>query len=438
MAKLDYIFSAPGYCRIIPTGEMDNRKNLFPLAGPLIVEGVREVQKDIKHMTGYHEYSLGLLFNAYKEKGFVAPITKYDNFGFSSLYADSGGLQIVTAGSSVTPEIKKEIYNTQSVADFAMCFDEIPCKTIEGVHNTHRSHTSDKEFFPEQKKECAEKTALNIREQIEHLDSLGAKSKVHYIVQGNTVSDMVEWYDDGSKFLDESHYNRIGGVSLADTCMGNGQLESIDMLVSYHILLKKYGKEKIKDHMHLLGVGSVSRLLPMLYLIESGFLPNDMLYSFDSSTFSMGFVGGLFRNKAGGVVRSDSQVEMRKILEMVFDYFNERVFTKIRDDVDKEYVVNHLIDNIRSTSDAINDTSDDMYPFVRAMVPLTNVYSIMAFVKKTKDSIDNMKMDQSPVGMLQYVKDLRDYANWRKEYAKFVQTKRIFRRQSNNIDSFFS
>jgi hypothetical protein len=438
MANLDYIFSAPGYCRIIPSGVMDNQRNLFPLAGPIIADGVKAIQKDIKNMAGHHEYSLGLLFNAYKEKGFVKPILDYDTFGFSSLYADSGGLQIVTAGSSVTPEIKRSIYQTQSVADFAMCFDEIPCRTIEGVQNTHRSRTSDKEFFPEQKKECAEKTAINIKEQIEYLDKIEAKSKVHYIIQGNTVSDMVEWFDDGFKFLDKSHHTRIGGLSMADTCMGNGQLESIDMLVSYHILMKKYGREVIKNHLHLLGVGSVSRLVPLLYMIESGFLPDDILYSFDSSTFSMGYVGGIFRHEDGGIIRSDSQVEMKIILENVFDYFNERVFSKINDNIDKDTLIEHLMVNIRSTSESINDISEELYPYARAMVPLTNVYSILSFVKKTKEYVDEMKLDNSPIGMLQYVHDLKDYSVWKREYSKFVKSKRIFRRQSSNIDSFFS
>jgi hypothetical protein len=431
-----YVFSAPAMLRLMPSvWEKENPEEYSKIVG-MIKEGMQRLRADSSTQIPEIKFGIDLLFNAYSEKEFGGWLRKYDIFGFDKLYADSGGLQIVTAGKKVDDSLKSEIYAIQSQADFAMCFDEIPASTV-GIADTksNRSQTSNKLYHPSRKKETAIKTANNIREQIEILDKFGTETKVHYIVQGNTHQDMYEWFDDGARILTDAHFERVGGVSLADTCMGNGPMESIDMLVAYHRIHKEFGPEKIKKHVHLLGLGSVRRLLPVIYLMNSGMLSRDLTISFDSTTFSMSYFMGRFIDSEGNKIQGDP-VEIRRMFHMIYQYFGD-IYRKYVPDLDEEHFIDYVSREVRSVADTINNARMDIQALVRANITLTNCWQILGFIAQVKKILERAKHDNSPIGMLQFVRDFEDYQEWRREFGRFVPSNRIKREQLVTLDNFF-
>lgn len=434
--NLRFVLSAPGMCRLIPVGDRDRECDLFTQAVDLITKGVDKLQEDCTRIIG-HEFKTDILFNAYTEKGFLKSMKDYDKFGFDKLYADSGGLQIVTRSmKEIDQAQKRKIYEVQSEADYAMCFDEIPVRTVV-QSSSSRTQVGDKIFYPSKIKESSLKTAQNIKEQIEVLDELGSSSKVHYIIQGNRESDMVDWFNIGSSVLDDEHFKSVGGVSLADTCMGNGPLESIEMLSTYSTLVNSFDTDKIKKHLHLLGVGGASRLKPLIYLIQSGFLPNEgYTYSFDSSTMSLSFIQGNFRTENNSLINSNDLQSVRYSMESVFSYY-ENIFRESGIDFDVDEIIDIVMKHIRSVSDLTSNTPDRLYPIIRAFIPLYNSYGIKILVQSLKKQVSSMKFDKTPIGMLQYVKNGDDYKKWFREFSHLVPSKRIYREKEFDLSNFF-
>lgn len=436
--NLRYVFSAPAMLRLMPsTWEKENQEE-YAKTHASICEGLKKIRKDASAYIPGVSFGIDLLFNAFTEREFGNWLTEKDLFGFERLYADSGGLQIVTAGKRVDDSLKSQIYKTQSKAHYAMCFDEIPVRTV-GVADTksNRSQTSNKLFYPKMKKECAIKTAKNIREQIEAFDSLKAQTKVHYIIQGNTYDDMFEWFSDGISVLDDSHFEYVGGLAIADTCMGNGPLESIDMLVAYHMIRKEFSEKRAKNHLHLLGVGSVQRLLPVIYLLHSGFLDKDLVVSFDSTSFSMSYFLGRFSDENGDQMKKKDHVNMRKYFMKVYEYFEE-IYEKNFPGHDKDKFIEHIVKESRSIADTINNADPDISPLVRANITLSCCWQVLGFIEKIKNVRDNIECDQTPIGMLKYVKNLEDYEHWKKDFSRFIKSNRIQREHSFSIDNFFT
>ena len=437
MSDLRYVFSAPAMLRLNKSTWETANSDEFAQVKAMTIEGMQRLRADIKHKVHGSDFGIDILFNAYTEKDMGERISENDNFGFEKLYADSGGLQIVTAGKSVDDSLKANIYGIQSHADFAMCFDEIPCGNKAGMivdSKSNRSNTGNKVYFPGRKTETATKTANNIREQIETLDKFGTNTVVHYIIQGNTYEDMVEWFDDGTKVLTEDHFKRVGGLALADTCMGNGPLESIDMLVAYHLIHKQFGVERIKTHVHLLGLGSVRRLLPVLYLMKSGFLPNDLTISFDSTTFSMSYFMGRFTGSNGQKVQQ-GEANYKAMFHDVYKYFGD-IYHKYVPACEEGVFVDHVVKEIRSLADSINNAHDVIAPVVRANITLTLCWQILGFIENINKAIDHSKHDNSPMGRLQHVKNMDDYMEWKAQFGNRVASSRITR-EGATLDAFW-
>lgn len=435
--KLNYVFSAPAMLRMNKsTWEVENPERWAHVKS-ITEEGIHRLRQEVLTSIPGHEFALELLFNAYTEKDMGERIKRLDNFGFENLYADSGGLQIVTAGKKVDDSMKADIYRTQSHAKHAFCFDEIPCGNIEGLGSdskSNRSNTENKIYYEDRKHVCATKTAHNIREQIETLDSIGATTGVQYIVQGNNYQDMFDWFDDGSKVLTPDHFNRVSGIALADTCIGNGPMESIEMLVAYHLIRKEFGAPCTKNHIHLLGLGSVRRLLPVLYLMNSGLLPQDLTVSFDSTTFSMSYFMGRFMASDGRKVEKDAAA-YRQMFHEVWQYFGD-IYTKHVPECNEQQFVEHVTAEIRSLAGAINNSHADIEPVVRANITLTNCWQVLGFIKRINKCLEFAKHDNSPMGMLQEVDTFDKFLKWKGKYGHYIASKRI-KREGKDLMSWF-
>ena len=291
---LEYVISACGMMGVFstPIFETEARTAMFKR----ILLGMMQTMKESLYSNCSSTRPIvSALYNGYTEKQHVECFEKLDNLGAHSIYADSGGLQIVTAGKSVTTEIKAEIYKQQAYADYAMCFDVIPLTSIAVTRTRNeRSNVGNKVFNQDEHSAAGVATGQNIKAQTTYFRSIGAKTKVIMIIQGNTPEDMVDYFNQIASQLEPEDYDNIGGMAVADTCMGNGERESIDMLKGARAITK-ICHPNVNRHLHILGVGSLSRLRPILYLINSGYLDSFERVSYDSSSHTSCFDYGLLK-----------------------------------------------------------------------------------------------------------------------------------------------
>ena len=280
---LDYVISASSRLRLYDSRILERYKDEVI---PRVVECMNFTRRHLKENCKYTDPTISVLYNGFIENEYPKYYKKLNNLGCDYIYADSGGLQIVTLGKTVTPEIKQKIYGYQEYADFAMCFDEIPLERVTKNRNSvERVVTDNKLFNTDRLEESAKLTGQNIRQQIEHFQTVGAKTKVMLIAQGNCAEDMVEFFNGIMSQLLPKHLDSVAGLAVADTCMGNGPAESVEMLKAAR-LIGKVAPEQVTNQLHFLGVGSINRMRPIVYLLRSGYLNSYRHISYDSSTIS--------------------------------------------------------------------------------------------------------------------------------------------------------
>lgn len=265
------------------------------------------LKKECSEIIG-HPFAISALYNAFTEPGCRDFFLNGDKLGFDFLYADSGGLQMVTRGMSVTEEEKIKIYQQQKGADFAFCFDELPAVAVAV---NARSNANAKVYQPQRLQECAIATAHNINNQVECLQD--STTKAFYIVQSNDFDSAMKWVSYGMPLI--KHPEKLAGFSMAWASLGNGLLEAVETMISFAAIHQKFGQY---DRMHLLGVGSISRMVPVLPFMVNGMLPDDITISFDSASLSGGWIYGRLLT-ADGFVSYDTLPKAEKHLTPIIE-----------------------------------------------------------------------------------------------------------------------
>lgn len=266
---------------------------------------------------GHHH---SFLYNAYTEKQIGKMFNDHYKDSLYLIHADSGGLQVVTRGEEITPDLKRLVYSHQGeFSDIAMSFDEIPLTTIGKSAITDLDNRFfDYDIFHS----CAEHSAKNIAEQIEFFRENGSQAKPLLIAHGNNVDDFCRWVDICLEYIPDDLHSHIGGLSLAGTALGAGMAEIVERLFSFSMI---EAPENMKKNLHLLGVGSIARMTPCSALVLSG-LFKDVHISYDSTTHSAGVTRGTRTTYKGNVLqygRNDNValMEFRKDIEGYFPGF---------------------------------------------------------------------------------------------------------------------
>lgn len=297
-STFEYVMSAPLF------GIFPNRVLSKLPQKPLVKEVLNSyawiLDKEVSKVKNYNPL-VSVLYNGFTETNQIRNFEYYELKKLTNIYADSGGLQIVTRGMTVTDEIKQKIYKDQTFADYAMCFDVISLSsTSKGRTKNERAMVDNKRFGRDDHKEAAIATGKNIKEQIESFKRQEAKTKVIIIVQGNNKEDMLMFFNEIERQLDADDYNFIGGFAVADTCIGNGQIESVEMLRAARAISER-AHPAIGQHFHLLGIGSILRMVPVVFLKKSGYLDKINYISYDSSTHTSSFSFGTARLNGSSV-----------------------------------------------------------------------------------------------------------------------------------------
>ena len=94
-------------------------------------------------LNNQHEHKISLLYNAFTEKRTGPRLKEHYAKHLHTIHADSGGLQMITLGKTITDELKEDVYANQALnSDVAMCFDLIPVvvlseRTTTGIRSKH-------------------------------------------------------------------------------------------------------------------------------------------------------------------------------------------------------------------------------------------------------------------------------------------------------------
>lgn len=400
--QLDYVISAVGMMGVFTP---DHEAFWYPEYKKATLSLMESLNKRIAETCHNTKPLVSTLFNAYTEKNHVDEFKRLENLGSASVYADSGGLQIVTAGKKITDDIKNQIYATQTYADYAMCFDVIPLSSISLTRTRNeRSNVGNKIFHSVNHQQSAFATGDNVKSQASFFRQVGAKTKVIIIVQGNDVDDMVEYFKNITTRLDDADYENIGGLAIADTCMGNGELESIKMLIAAK-KISEICHPNIKKHLHVLGVGSIYRMRPILYLLKSGYLSAFERVSYDSSSHTSTFQYGLL--KVNGTCTSIGETKTPKV-----DKHFRNVYTLFNDTFSQYVTEDKFISNI------FDDAEDWKYSTIKNRVIETSdpdiiIPSLLCNAAHTYFQIHNFITNLDKV-MLDEYNDGKSKGSWAK------------------------
>tara|TARA_B100002019_G_scaffold54947_2_gene47075 strand:- start:23151 stop:24416 length:1266 start_codon:yes stop_codon:yes gene_type:complete len=276
--KLEYVVSGTSYMRL-SNPQIANDETNSGIVRTLIEKLVQD-----KH---HHKFSM--LYNGHTESGFGERFKSYRE-SIHQVHVDSGGLQVVTQGLDLTDELKEKVYRNQAqFGDIGMCFDEIP--VILTGERSERNDVKQRFFDFENYEEMARATGRNIKRQLEIFDEEESNCKPFIILQGNCVDTYLRWYECLLSEIPEQWHDRLGGIAMGAAGLGTGPLEDVKRAFIASEIEKVWTQDKM--HLHVLGVGSIRRMLPYLVFTQNG-LYKDVDISYDSTTHSRAVETGLF------------------------------------------------------------------------------------------------------------------------------------------------
>lgn len=416
MNKIEYIASGTSYLRLnAPRNQQQDDHREF------LNSAMASVSQKTNH-------DFGLLYNAFVETGFGKAFKLFT--GYKSIHADSGGLQIVTQGKTVSDAMKQTIYTNQGTyADLSMSFDEIPV----GMAGTRsgRNDTANRWFKSEDLEHYARLSGKNIKAQIETFVNLKSNSKPIFIAQGNCYETYMKWVEYGLKEIPQELQQYIGGVAMGAAALGTGTLEDIQRAAYFKFLPIE------TSHLHILGVGSAKRLLPYLIFMQNG-MYDGVTVSYDSTTHTSGVELGLFYN-------SDFQgINITRV--------KSKGHTLIYNNIIKEYpeVANISEDTFFSIMNSgytkyVEEVKGESIDFlkIRTLYILTSIVNFCRHIdslvqdKQTLMQFADKNKFFNAARLLYNVKSIDDYRHWEKCAAITVKSNKIKSGQPSSLGEFF-
>jgi len=397
-----------------------------------------------QHAQTCSEHDISVLFNAYQEPRLAKPINTILKPNIHSVFCDSGGLQVISKGKQFDSAMKRKVYTLQALySDCAMAFDEIPIEsTLQQNYVKTSTDAKSRVFLAHQFDSFVQKTKNNLLEQCEIFLEKNAKAKIFPIIQGNCLDTYQEWYSGILTDLPPEFKNLIGGISFSTAALGYGVLENIELVVIIENLVKEF------DHVHFLGFGSITRLLPILILQHSGFLKNINRISYDSTTHT-GMVsrGDFFVNESQKIYvgRHIPSKNVSLVLETIFNYF-EPCLKEIESQFGFSLTEEELFYHICSTKhiDAFKKYSHKHYNAITLLsfilAQILNFTNIVDQFRTNKSALEEYVAKKEPLLMSLFnVKTTDDFFEWKKTIQYIIPTQRVVCKQHNSLslENFF-
>ena len=355
--KLDYVVSGTSYMRFSNPGIAKDETNSSIIN--MLID---------KLVTDVHSHKFSMLYNGHTESSFGDRFSVYKDH-VNEIHADSGGLQIVTQGMTITDELKDKVYENQAQwADVGMCFDEIP--VVLTGDRSDRNDTKARFFDFENYEELARKTGRNVKRQLEIFDKKNSKCKPYIILQGNCVDTYLRWYELLMEEVPAEWHNRIGGVAMGAAALGTGPLEDVKRAFIASEIAKVWPQETM--HLHVLGVGSIRRMIPYLVFCQNGLYDNVEI-SYDSTTHSRAVETGLYYMGQGTTKFSR---KMSNLYREMYDNVQETIQLGV--DLDEF----HTIMNTPSMKAKEKYGNLNKWIYVRTAFILMSIRNFMAHLEK--------------------------------------------------------
>jgi len=300
----------------------------FRLASPY-EDYEKEISAHLQHSSQYLKDQLGGavkisgLFNAYTEETFARRVEEsgqpFHKLFPDGMYADSGGLQVVTQGKVINEAQRKKIYEIQAkYADYAMSFDEIPAKMINS-EMPDGTIKSERIYLPDIIEDCGKRAGENLKEQINYFNSIKSKTKIFPIVQGVGFNDMSKYTLGMLDQLTEDETKHLECLAVGGIANEFELLERANNIYGIDI------PKKLKNHFHALGVTGFRKLMPILIGARNGLLPGLKKLSFDSTTFTKSYLLGSVQPSLDDYKKDRAKQKSlgRKRNEFVENYYQE-------------------------------------------------------------------------------------------------------------------
>lgn len=356
----------------------------------------------------------GALYNAYDQQGYAAD---KEGIGDIEWIADSGGLQVITRGKEMTPELKAKIYANQAkYSDIAMVFDEMPL-FIDGVASSV-TDVSNRYFLADDNWAAGAGTGDNTRELIEVIRGTGSKSKAMLIVQGNSLETYKEYFDAALSKIPDEYYSSIAGVALADTANGIAEMESTNMIAAYRFLDIP---PTIGNRLHLLGIGALNRLLPAINLLKSGYLQCEL--SYDSTTHTGLYIKGAFFTHRPIKLGKQRSVNSDIAVNSVYDLFGEFLGGTTREEFAEYFDETRNMTMTQMIAKIPEGHKNVICRCIPFLFSQASIYNFMTLVENAITTDKRHKNDA--FNQLLRVKDQVDYITWRDSYGRFLKSKHI-------------
>jgi len=391
--KLEYVVSGTSYMRLTNPKIINDPENVYT---------VNKLMKDIVQDKNSHDFSM--LYNACTESGFGEKFQVYKD-SCKYIHADSGGLQVVTQGKQLTDELKDKVYENQAKwADIGMCFDEIPV-TLVG-DRSDRNDVKGRFFNRDGFEECASITGRNIKRQFEIFDQHNSKCRPFVILQGNDFPTYMKWAEKILEEVPQEKHTKLGGIAKAAAALGTGNLEDVQR--AFTASQAPIRDENGKLHVHVLGVGSVRRMLPYLIFLQNETY-KDVVVSYDSTTHSRAVETGLYYMGEGTTKFSRD-----------FDDYYRQFYNDLSEVIDipvsvKEF---HKILNTNATTWLEEHTDLNLWIKIRTAFIFKSIANFTKHVEKLLTNPDNVLEFARKIGLeheyrnLYNVKDLDSFNYW--------------------------
>ena len=394
-----------------------------------------EVLSKINDMFGVTQdrwnHKVSLLFNAFTEKNNGPKLIKYDQA--YNIHSDSGGLQVVTLGKKIDEAMRKQIYAVQAkYSDVAMSFDDMPVDV--GGDRSTKLDTSSRWFDAKNFEQRSRQSGKNLLEQINFFLDEKTTARPLVILHGNDI----DWYQQNLNYIldeiPEDKWQYIDGISCGSGAMGFGDLENVERAA---VMAFIQAPTHMRKKFHVLGVGSLGRMLPLVSLVNNDVFDKDVHISYDSSSLTISFTMGFYH--------FDSYWCKEKLSQQY-----DETFLRMYDDVAKKSKKHFDLDIDRTDLHGLMCLSKGKSE--RGEHPekyLTNAAVLLNSVMNFNYLLDKLTHDKKflegyiaernhNLMSLKFIKSLDDFKRWKADYGRFFKSMRITDKESSSsLEGFF-
>lgn len=386
-----------------------------------------------KSTQGKHNHHFSLLYNAYAEKNYPTSLNMIRAAGGSyKTHADSGGLQIITQGATITDELKKKIYENQALhSDIAMSFDEIPIVTVG--QSSKRGDMSTRFFDHHGFVEKALQSAKNITDQLRYFVECKTTSKPLMIIHGNSFDSGVEWANIMLNNIPQELIPYLGGIAMGGGSFGNGEKEMMIRTAVATAVLKQH--PEIPQYVHFLGIGSVRMFFAAFFLRNNGWMEGIDI-SYDSTTHTskphMGdYLNANCENIAFGKEMNIHYEHMLGEIKEVFPWV--------------PYNLEQYYEAMRTSAGKYSEKHGNDHAVVECFVAsiLRNIQNFTAEVQRCDNDTQHFlerwvdTKDWQKYRTFGEVKSGQDFKLWNSEFGNSFKSKKLEPKPTNLLDFCF-